>query len=115
MELEYLISYFGTDRRIHSFAIDLILGGHRDAARELNKAITVLGKGVDVERVIAQVKSEFNLNGSNRKNSNQTSSRSRKRSEQLQPSEEDQKIGKIIFSVLGVIAILLVFISGGKN
>jgi curved DNA-binding protein CbpA len=115
MELEYLISYFGTDKRIHSFAIDLILGGHRDAARELNKVITVLGKGVDVERVIAQVKSEFNLNDSNRKNSNQTSSSSRKRSEQVQPSEKDQKIGKIIFSVLGTIAILLVLISGGKN
>ena len=61
MEQEYLSLYFGTDKQIQVFAKALIISNHRDAARELNKAITVLGKGVDVDIVIKQIKSEFNL------------------------------------------------------
>jgi len=99
MEFEYLTLYFGSDKRIHSFAKALIFGNYRGAARELNMAITVLGKRVDVERVITQVKNEFNLNYS----------------EPLGPSEEDKKIGKIIGCVLGLLGILLLLISCGKN
>jgi curved DNA-binding protein CbpA len=115
MEFEYLTSYFGRDKRIQSFAKALILGNHRDAARELNTAITVLGKRVDVERIIAQVKSEFNLNDSNRKNNNQSSNKSQNESEPLGPNEEDKKLGTTIWSVLAAVAILLALISVGKN
>lgn len=61
MEQEYLSLYFGVDKQIQSFAKELIIANHRDAARELNKAITVLGKGVEVNRLIEQINTEFDL------------------------------------------------------
>ena len=61
MEREYLSLYFGTNTKIQGFAKTLITGNNKDAARELNKAITVLGKGVEADSIIEQIKSEFNL------------------------------------------------------
>jgi curved DNA-binding protein CbpA len=61
MEQEYFSLYFGVNKQIQSFAKTLIIGNHRDAARELNKAVTVLGKGVEVDRIIEQIKNEFDL------------------------------------------------------
>jgi|GEM_PF-4264793 len=111
MELEYLASYFGIDKKIQGFAKSLIIAKHRDAARELNRAITVLGKKVDAESVIAQVKNEFNLNAANRSNHTQSSSKSQSDSEGFQVSEEDRKIGKVIWGVLCVLFTFLALMS----
>jgi len=61
MEQEYLSLYFGTNVKIQRFAKRLIINNQSNAARELNKAITVLGKGLDADRVIVQIRSEFKL------------------------------------------------------
>lgn len=61
MEQEYLSLYFGVNKQIQSFAKSLIIDNHRDAARELNKAVTVLGKGIEVDRIVEQINTEFNL------------------------------------------------------
>jgi curved DNA-binding protein CbpA len=112
MELEYLISYFGTDKRIHSFAKALILGGHQYAARELNNVITVLGKRVDVERVIGQVESEFNLNYSNKKNNNQSLNESRNESDKVESSDEDGgdlELAALFWSIVVILMIVWLY------
>src|SRR5262249_32030828 len=50
MENEFLQRFFGNNRQIISFAKSLIETGNKSAAKELNRAILVLGKKTDAER-----------------------------------------------------------------
>lgn len=55
MQDMFLERYFGTDQKVKDVARDLILGGHRDAAKTLNELVDVMGSGVDSNRLIAVV------------------------------------------------------------
>ena len=55
LESEFLRSYFGTNRKIITFARKLIDAGERVAARELNKAVSVLGSDIDADRIISRI------------------------------------------------------------
>src|SRR5436189_112914 len=59
MELNFLQTYFGRNKEILAFARTLIDGGHRAAARELNRAISVLGDGTDAHMIIFRIKEKF--------------------------------------------------------
>jgi curved DNA-binding protein CbpA len=61
LEQKFLETYFGTDRDILQFARTLINRGHKAAAKALNEAVRVLGKSVEVERIIDQIRTEFNI------------------------------------------------------
>ncbi|MGK0235657.1 MAG: curved DNA-binding protein CbpA [Psychroserpens sp.] len=61
MEQDFLSLYFGTNEDIQKFAKKLLHDNERDAAKELNKAISVLGKGVNSVTLIEQIKKEFRL------------------------------------------------------
>ncbi len=61
MEQKFLETYFGTDRDILQFARTLIDQGHKTAAKALNEAVRVLGSGVKTERIIHQIRSEFEI------------------------------------------------------
>jgi len=56
MEQKFLEMYFGTNPEILDFARSLINGGHKQAAKELNEAIRILGKEADADRLINQIK-----------------------------------------------------------
>ena len=58
LEGQYFSKYFGKKTEVHAFAKELILEGRRDAAKELNEAVRVLGN-VDAQ-VIKKIASEFN-------------------------------------------------------
>jgi len=61
LENKFLQSYFGTDPEILAFARQLIEKGHGNAAKELNKAISVLGSSVDAGVVISKIIGKFKL------------------------------------------------------
>ena len=51
--------YFGNNEHILDYAITLILGGHKEAAKDLNHLVSVMGPDVDPQLLIQQVKYEF--------------------------------------------------------
>jgi len=61
MEEEFLSLYFGSNERIKSFAKSLILDKYKEAAKELNNAVRVLGCGVDPELIIAEIEDTFEI------------------------------------------------------
>lgn len=62
MEEEFLARYFSSDKTYIEFARTLILDGNREAARALNRYITVMGTKVSSQRIIDRIRSEFGIN-----------------------------------------------------
>jgi hypothetical protein len=60
LEDDFLRTYFGRTPKILGFARTLIAGGHKAAAKELNRAIAVLGAG-DEFLIITQIQRKFDL------------------------------------------------------
>jgi curved DNA-binding protein CbpA len=61
LERNFLETYFGTHPKIIAFAKELIELGARDAARDLNQAVAVLGSGADADRVISRLEMKYKL------------------------------------------------------
>jgi hypothetical protein len=61
MQDDFLRSYFGDRAEIVEFAKSLIDSGKKQAARELNEAVRVLGAGLDSGLVITKICSKFGL------------------------------------------------------
>lgn len=61
MEQDFFTLYFGLNKELQAFTKKLLLDNEKGAAKELNKVITVLGKGVNAEQVIQQIEDEFFL------------------------------------------------------
>lgn len=55
LEKQYLETYFGSNPEIIAFAAKLILDGKREGAKELNKAIVVLGSRVEAKPIIEKI------------------------------------------------------------
>jgi curved DNA-binding protein CbpA len=60
-EANFLSKYFGTNLRIINFAKLLIQAKHKAAAKELNRAITLLGNNPDVDLVIDRINKKYSL------------------------------------------------------
>ncbi|WP_295580880.1 J domain-containing protein [uncultured Lamprocystis sp.] len=61
LENEFLALYFGANPKTLDFGKSLILDGRRDAARDLNRAIRILGHGAEPDKVIAVIRSKYDL------------------------------------------------------
>lgn len=61
MSDQFLTLYFGESHEIKRFAMELILHRKKEAARELNRAVKILGSDIDPHRVIRKIISEFHL------------------------------------------------------
>ena len=61
LELNYLKKYFGENKRILDFAKLLFLSGNKKVAKELNKAVNLLGSKVDAELIIEKLRQKFPL------------------------------------------------------
>jgi len=61
MESDFLKLYFGSDPQLLDFARELIGSGNKAAAKALNEAIRVLGSSAGPQRVIRQIRIDFNL------------------------------------------------------
>lgn len=61
MERQFLELYFGTNSKIVDFAIELILSGHKDAAKELNEAVRVLGKAANPDKIIPPIQACYGI------------------------------------------------------
>jgi curved DNA-binding protein CbpA len=61
LEHEFLSVYFGSNPAILEFARILIRNGRRDAARDLNRALNVLGADTDPGRVIEVIRKKHSL------------------------------------------------------
>jgi hypothetical protein len=59
LEASFLKVYFGSNPKLLTFARKLIQDGHKDAAKELNRAISVLGVGADANLIITQLQKKF--------------------------------------------------------
>jgi len=59
MESEFLRCYFGSNPDVLGFARDLIFDGQKVAARELNRAISVLGSTVNSDAIISRIRQKF--------------------------------------------------------
>lgn len=59
LERVFLERYFGTDPTILVYARELIVGGHKDAARLLNRLVDVMGSNVESQLIIDRVDEEF--------------------------------------------------------
>jgi curved DNA-binding protein CbpA len=59
LEKQYLENYFGTNPKIIEFAAKLLIDGKREAAKELNKTIVILGSKVDGNRIIDKLTCEY--------------------------------------------------------
>ena len=55
LEQNYLEDYFGSDPKILECARDLLIAGHREVAKELNRMLKVVGGGVSSEKIIDQL------------------------------------------------------------
>jgi len=61
LESEFLAVYFGANPKTLDFGKNLILDGRRDAARELNRAIRILGTGADPDKIIQVIRRKFDI------------------------------------------------------
>ena len=61
LELNFLKKYFGENKRILDFAKILFLSGNKKVAKELNKAVNLLGSKVDAELIIEKLRQKFPL------------------------------------------------------
>lgn len=59
IEQSYLEDYFGNDPKILECARDLLLAGHREVAKELNRVLKVVGGGVSSEKIIEQIEAKY--------------------------------------------------------
>ena len=59
LEANFLTRYFGSNVQILEFARELIETGKKDAAKELNRAVTVLGNSADPELIVARIKQRY--------------------------------------------------------
>lgn len=64
MESEYLEKYFGNNKLIQSFAKELLYLDKRDAAKELNKTVIVIGDLLEPKKVIIQICAQFKIENS---------------------------------------------------
>jgi curved DNA-binding protein CbpA len=68
MKSEFLERYFGKDPDIQRFAHEALIEGRTDVAKEVNRAITVLGTPLDARRFIRQVQNSMKYTGSRKYN-----------------------------------------------
>ena len=59
IEYNFLCTFFGTNQEIIKFAKELIINNQKDAAKELNKAVNLLGSDVDPKVIIQKIKDKF--------------------------------------------------------
>jgi curved DNA-binding protein CbpA len=59
LEKRFLESYFGTNTKLIEFATKLIMDGKRDAAKELNKIVSVLGSKIDAQPIIDKLYAKY--------------------------------------------------------
>jgi curved DNA-binding protein CbpA len=58
-ENTFLKKYFGSNEEIISYAKKIILLGNKDAAKELNKAVEILGSGANPYTIINKINEKF--------------------------------------------------------
>jgi curved DNA-binding protein CbpA len=61
LEKNYLKRYFGDNERIIDFAKSLLLTNNKKVAKELNKAVNLLGSKVDAELIIEKLRQKYPL------------------------------------------------------
>jgi curved DNA-binding protein CbpA len=61
LEQKFLETYFGKNPQILAFARTLIFMENKAAVRELNETIRVLGAGLDAQRVVTRLRSDYGL------------------------------------------------------
>ena len=61
LEKNYLEKYFGANPEIQLFAKYLITGNIRNAAKELNEAVTLLGSAIDAKIIIDRINLKYQL------------------------------------------------------
>lgn len=59
MEQNFLSRYFGSDKYVQSFAKELILNGHRKEAKDLNRAVDLLGSNIDPQVIISKIRGDM--------------------------------------------------------
>ena len=59
MERKFVERYFGSNDTIINYAIDLILSGHKRAAKALNRLVAVMGSGVEPKLLIDRIDNDF--------------------------------------------------------
>lgn len=99
LKTEFLNKYFGTDEDIHDFAQWLLKTGHRDAAKELNKIITVIGGDLNARTSINKLIIKYELNY-NKKRFDPYSTE----------SDTDKKSIYILFSIILIFLIISVIL-----
>ncbi|MBH0040624.1 J domain-containing protein [Pseudoalteromonas sp. SWN166] len=67
----YVETYFGKNKDIKAFAIELIIGNKKEAARELNRVIATLGSEVDSKFIITKITEEFSHQDKNNQSLNE--------------------------------------------
>lgn len=55
----FLQKYFGTNKKILEYAKELISGGHKSAAKELNRAVSLFGSDVNPNTLIFRINEKF--------------------------------------------------------
>lgn len=59
LEKQYLETYFGSNTEIIAFAAKLILDEKREGAKELNKAVVVLGSNIEAKPIIERINKNY--------------------------------------------------------
>jgi hypothetical protein len=60
-ETDFLVKFFGSNRKIQKFAKWLLKNGHRNIAVDLNRTVNVLGKNLNSKKVIISLLKEYNI------------------------------------------------------
>jgi curved DNA-binding protein CbpA len=61
LEANYLSKYFGTNETVIAYAKQLLAAGRRNAAKELNVAVGLLGSSVDPSVILKRLDEKFGL------------------------------------------------------
>ncbi len=110
---DYLRSYFGKDETILQYAYELLVDGDREAARELNRAIRVLGKDVQPEALIQSIDEEYQTEHLEREQEALEERREKDRRVKLANEKEQKRQDTIfyiwVFLIAGFMILIFLF------
>ncbi len=105
LESQFLEKYFGSKIAIQETALNYIMSGNREAARELNKAVKIFGSNLDEYVVLSKIKRKFPLE----KNTTSSTQDSKQNDTwTTAESEVDIPVFKFVFSLIGVIIFFII-------
>ncbi len=108
-EKEFLMKFFGVNRLLQEFAGSLLKEGKREIAKELNRAVVVLGNSIDTNSVIKTIIKKYKLDQGHEFSPNIYQKYTDGSPAKEPPIQSPSIIGFLFYAAISVLAILWVY------